>query len=50
MDPARSIRDLVHRHLDELCEVGVESSSVLADLDTPAQYRQALRQYNQQVR
>ncbi|MGA2820665.1 MAG: nucleotidyltransferase family protein [Anaerolineales bacterium] len=50
MDPDRSIRDLVHRHLDELCEVVVESSSVLADLDTPAEYRQALRQQNKQVR
>lgn len=50
MNAAGSIRDRVHRHLDELCEGVVESSSVLADLDTAAQYRQALRQHNKQVR
>ncbi len=39
LDPARGLRQLLENHPTEVEEVPVEDPGVLADLDTPADYR-----------
>ena len=38
-DLAEGARTVVHRHLPDLLEVGVSDAGVLADIDTPGDYR-----------
>jgi CTP:molybdopterin cytidylyltransferase MocA len=39
MHPPESPRDFLNRHADDIHYVNVDTSSILADLDTPDDYR-----------
>ena len=43
LNPEIGLRELLHKHPDEILEVRVPDSSILLDIDTPADYQKALK-------
>ena len=39
LDPQIGLRELIHNHPEDIQEVGLDSSSILEDIDTPDDYK-----------
>jgi molybdenum cofactor cytidylyltransferase len=39
LDPQVGLRELIHNHPEDILEVGLDSSSILEDIDTPEDYK-----------